>query len=92
LILARTPQFKDDYEAVRKSGKDISKLDNILLRLQSGDNNFGSEYKVYPMDCGWMKNYFTLYLEPTWALIYKMDMKKGEVILIRTGQPKDIQY
>jgi len=92
LKLTYSTHFKKDYEVIQKSGKDISQLDTIIRRLGDGDNNFGPAYKVYPMNFGWMKNYFTLYLAQDWALIYKIDAEKDEVYLVRTGHPKDIQY
>jgi addiction module RelE/StbE family toxin len=92
LKLTYSTHFKKDYQVIQKSGRDISQLDNIIRRLGNGDNNFAPPYKIYPMDFGWMKNYFTLYLAPDWALIYKIDTEKKEVYLVRTGHPKDIQH
>jgi addiction module RelE/StbE family toxin len=92
LKLSYSTHFKKDYQVIQKSGRDISQLDNIIRRLANSENNFSPPYKVYPMDFGWLKNYFTLYLAPDWALIYKIDTEKNEVYLVRTGHPKDIQH
>lgn len=88
--LTYSTNFKKDYELIQKRGKAISLLDDIIRRLGNGDNSFSPPYTVYPMG-GWMHNYFTLYFEPDWALIYKFDMEKDEAFLVRTGHPKEIQ-
>lgn len=91
MIVTRSTQFKKDYMLAQQQGKNISKLDDIISRLGGGNNNFDGEYKVYSNDGRWMKDYFVLYIEPNWVLVYRVDTEKGEVLLARTSHPKDVQ-
>lgn len=71
-----------------QQGKDISKLDNIIRDL-ANNVNLEDKYKIYQHG-GWQKLYCTLYIEPRWILIYKLDEAKGELALARTGDPANV--
>jgi mRNA interferase YafQ len=88
LILTRSTQFKKDYELLVRQGKDISKLDSIIIDL-ANSVNLEDKYKIY-QHSGWQKLYRTLYIEPNWILIYKFDEAKGELALARTGDPANV--
>jgi mRNA interferase YafQ len=88
LILTRSTQFKKDYELLVHQGKDISKLDSIIVDLANNVNLEG-KYKIY-QHSGWQKLYRTMYIAPDWILIYKLDEAKGELALARTGNPANV--
>lgn len=88
MILTRSPQFKKDYALAQKQW-DIAKLDDIILRLANSEDLSG-EYKIYPLGEGFLKDYWILYIQRGWGLIYKKDIANDELLLARTGDPGKI--
>lgn len=81
-----TGQFDRDYALAKKRGKDLTKLDAIMLMLIRGEN-LPSRHHDHPLK-GNFKGYRDCHIESDWLLIYKIE---GEVITFaRTGTHADI--
>jgi mRNA interferase YafQ len=80
-----TPQFKKDYEKVKKQGKDISILKSVIKRLFE-KQDVSEEYKVYEYE-GFTGHCSTLFLKPDWVLVYRINDK--ELSLLRTCPPSE---
>jgi addiction module RelE/StbE family toxin len=90
LTITRSDQFKKDYQKVQKQW-DIVKLDAVIQRLVNGED-LSKDYKIYPLDSGFLKklNYSILFIQPGWGLLYKVNAQNDEIVLARTGDPRDI--
>jgi len=81
-----TSQFRKDYKKIRKQGKNIEKLKEIVRRLAEGqplEPRHRDHALIGPLmrsrDC---------HIEPDWLLIYRTD---GESLYLeRTGSHSDI--
>ncbi|MCL2053828.1 MAG: type II toxin-antitoxin system YafQ family toxin [Oscillospiraceae bacterium] len=86
--LKYTSQYRKDERCVKRQGKDISKLDKILLLLITGAQ-LPSEYKDHSLQGNW-KHSRELHIEPNWLLIYRLTENKTFVILERTGSHNEL--
>jgi mRNA interferase YafQ len=80
-----TSQYRKDERRVVKQGKDICKLDKVLLLLLAGVE-LPLEYKDHALQGKW-KHSRELHIEPDWLLIYRLVGNTATVILERTGSP-----
>lgn len=86
--LELTHQYVKDLRLARKRGLDESKLNQIILKLISGerlpvknrDHNLTGDYQGF-REC---------HITPDWLLIYKKDITIKIVTLIRTGAHSDL--
>ena len=82
----QSKQFKQDYERMKKRGKDADKIKNIIQMLANGT--------PLPQSCrdhalkGDLSGYRDCHIEPDWVLIYAV--KNDELLLYRTGSHADI--
>ncbi|MCL1887367.1 MAG: type II toxin-antitoxin system YafQ family toxin [Kiritimatiellaeota bacterium] len=84
--LSQTTQFLRDVKRMKKRGKNIGKLKDVVLRLQHGlpleprlrDHALAGEWAPC-RDC---------HIEPDWVLIYHVS--PDELRLFRTGTHADI--
>jgi mRNA interferase YafQ len=82
----RVGQFKRDYKLMKRRGKDLSKLKDILERFTQGK----------PLDAKHRDHYLAgnfagrreCHVEPDWLLIYKIE--PGFIIFERTGTHSDL--
>lgn len=80
--------FKKDFKLVKKRGYDISKLENIITLLASGqplpeanrDHNLIGNYAGCK-EC---------HISPDWLLIYEVNESQLILHLIRTGTHSDL--
>lgn len=83
-----TTQFRRDVKKVKKRNKDIRKLKEIVLLLVSEHN---LPFKI--RDHNLIGNWFgcrECHIEPDWLLIYKKDLEKNLLTLVRTGSHADL--
>ena len=79
-------QFKQDYDLMKRRGKDTDKLKKIIQMLVEGE--------PLPRSCrdhalkGELSRYRDCHIEPDWVLIYAI--KDNELLLYRTGSHADI--
>ena len=84
--LIYTTQFKKDFKKIKKRGKEISKLINVIEILLER-KNLDAKYQDHPL-CGKFKDHRECHIEPDWLLIYRRT--KDELILERTGSHSDL--
>ncbi len=79
--IRRDTQFKRDVKRIKKRGKDIEKLKNIIHRLVNAEK-LPSGNKDHPLK-GTLKDCRECHIEPDWVLIYRIE--GSELCLVRTG-------
>jgi mRNA interferase YafQ len=79
-------QFEKDLIKAKKRGKDMAKIENIIMQLINSRPLpvKNREHKLQ----GNFKDYWECHIEPDWLLIYKKTAT--EIILIRTGTHSDL--
>jgi len=82
----RTSTFKKDYKKMQKRGKEIEKLDEVIIKLAYG-KKLEAKYLDHNL-LGYCKGRRECHLEPDWLLLYKLE--KDEIILERTGTHSDL--
>lgn len=85
-----TYNFKKGYKRVKKQGKDISKLDNVIKRLTNGimlEPKY-KDHKLY--DNKRFKDRRECHIEPDWLLIYKIDNNQLILLLVETGSHSEL--
>ena len=81
-------KFKKDYKRIKKQGKDLSKLTEVLGALASRqplparlhDHELAGIYKKH-REC---------HIEPDWLLIYRIDDDALILTAVRTGTHSDL--
>lgn len=74
-------RMKRDVKLMKKRGKDLSKLENILTKLANGEN-LPDKNKDYQLKGEW-QNFRECHIEPDWLLIYCIE--DDELILYATA-------
>lgn len=72
--LIYTSQFKKDYKLIINQGKDLSKLEEVILILMSGQK-LETKYKDHSLGGKW-KKHRDCHIESDWVLIYKNDQRR----------------
>jgi mRNA interferase YafQ len=81
-----TSQFRKDFKKIRKQGKQIEKLKEIVRRLAEGQP-LEPRHRDHAL-IGPLKGSRDCHIEPDWLLIYRTD---GESLYLeRTGSHSDI--
>ena len=73
---------------MRKCGKDIKKLEEVIQTLSSGET-LNEKYFDHPL-MGKYKGYRECHIEPDWLLIYKIENDILTLVLISTGTHSDL--
>lgn len=83
-------KFKKSLKRVTKQGKDIDKLDNIILKLANREP-LEEKYKDHQLinnktyrDCR------ECHIEPDWLLVYKYIDNNLVLLLVATGSHSDV--
>ena len=84
--IRRTSQFKKDVKRMKKRGKDLGKLKEILKKITSGQE-VEPRYRDHVL-IGQYRGTRECHIEPDWLLIY--EKAASEVVLIRTGTHSDL--
>ncbi len=84
--VSQTTQFARDVRRMRKRGKDLARLRNLVARLARGDP-LAPRHRDHPLLGRW-KNCRDCHIEPDWILIYSID--SGSLRLERTGSHSDL--
>lgn len=84
--IRRDTQFKRDVKRIKKRGKDIVKLKNIIHALLNSEK-LSQENKDHPLK-GTLKDCRECHIEPDWLLIYRIE--GSELCLVRTGTHADL--
>ncbi|MDQ1355144.1 MAG: mRNA interferase YafQ [Acidobacteriota bacterium] len=82
-------RFKKDVKKLAKSGsRDMSKLKTIIRKLEAS-GSLEREYKPHPLAGNW-KDHMECHIEADWLLVYRIDEKYNELILVRTGSHSEL--
>ena len=74
-------RMKRDVKLMKKRGKDLSKLENILTKLANGEN-LPDKNKDHQLKVEW-QDFRECHIEPDWLLIYRIE--DDELILYATA-------
>ena len=77
--IVQTTTFRRDAKRMKKRGKDLDKLTEVVAKLVQGET-LEPRYKPHPLVGNW-KPKWDLHIEPDWVLIY--EVTEDEVLLAR---------
>ncbi len=86
LALLTTTAFEKDLRRVKKQGKSINRLEQVVDLLQARE--------ILPPRCrphmlsGTWAGHWDCHIEPDWLLLYRLT--ETELILVRTGSHADL--
>lgn len=83
-----TNKMKRDAKRMKKRGKDISKLTNVLSQLASG-STLADKYKDHQLS-GNMSDFRECHIESDWLLVYRIEDDKLILTATETGTHSDI--
>ena len=86
LTTKQSKQFKQEYERMKKRGKDMNKIKSIIKMLVEGIS-LPKNCKDHPLK-GNYAGYRETHIEPDWLLIYTI--KENNLYLYRTGSHSDL--
>ncbi|HER34505.1 MAG TPA: type II toxin-antitoxin system YafQ family toxin [Halothiobacillaceae bacterium] len=86
LAPVRSSQFKRDVKRLKKRGKDMAKL-RELLDLLIRQEPLPEFYRDHPLNGNW-KGFRDVHIEPDWLLLYRVE--EDELQLARTGSHADL--
>lgn len=81
-------QYKKDYVKIIKQGRDINKLNAIIIKL-SNNEKLESKYRDHQLS-GKYADCRECHIEPDWLLIYSIEHKKLILHLLRTGSHSEL--
>ena len=84
--LSQTTQFSRDIKRMRKRGKDLHKLQEVVRQLAAG-SPLAPKHKDHPLIGPWVPSR-DCHVEPDWILIYTAD--DDSLRLERTGTHSDL--
>ena len=88
LVLKTTTKFRKDYKRMKKQGKDMSILQEVIEELLA-ENVLDRKYRDHALT-GSYAGFRECHIQPDWLLIYGVD--HGQLILTasRTGTHSDL--
>jgi mRNA interferase YafQ len=81
-----TKQFRRDIKKLKKQGKELEKLKQIVLVLVSGDD-LDARYRDHALIGPWQGS-LDCHIEPDWLLIYRRET--DHLFLERTGSHSEL--
>jgi len=84
--LVTTKSFERDLKRLRKRGKDIDRLWDVVEAIRVGDP-LQRRHRDHPLSGEW-QGFRDCHVEPDWVLIYQLD--EEAVYLTRTGTHADL--
>jgi mRNA interferase YafQ len=86
LNINQTTQFKRDIKKLRKQGKNLSELLEII-KLLADEQPLPTQYRDHNLTGNWQK-YRECHIRPDWLLIYQID--GTELYLARSGSHSEL--
>ena len=87
-----TSKFKSQLKKLKKQGKDLKKVKNIIEKLAKGEK-LNYSYKDHKLIDN---NYFhycrECHVEPDWLLVYQINKDKLIIYFIETGSHSEILF
>lgn len=84
--IRESSRFRRDLKRMRRRGKDLSKLYEVVERLARNEE-IGERHRVHPLVGNW-RSFWDCHIEPDWLLIYRV--QDDAVELYRTGSHADL--
>lgn len=84
--VSQTTQFSRDVKRMRKRGKDLGRLQEVVLLLAAG-KALPAKFRDHPLIGAWAPSR-DCHVEPDWVLIYTAD--EESLRLERTGMHSDL--
>ncbi len=83
-----TSKFKKDYKLVKRQGKDVKKLEAVILKLCNEEMlpEFMRDHELLGNYCGHRE----CHLEPDWLLIYRVNHDELTLTAARTGSHTEL--
>lgn len=81
-------RMKRDIKLMKKRGKDLNKLEDILTKLAKMET-LSEKNKDYQLIGEW-KDFRECHIEPDWLLIYKIENKELILFATATGSHSDL--
>ena len=82
----QTSQFKKDFKRIKKQGKDLSKLKDVVSAIASNEA-LEDRHRDHALSGNWSGSR-DCHIEPEWILIYRVE---GEFLFLeRTGSHSDL--
>ena len=86
--ITQTTQFRKDVKRLRKRGKDVRKLTDVVDLLDAGEE-LPERLRDHALSGNWL-GWRDCHVEPDWVLIYKTLPDVDELVLGRTGSHSDL--
>jgi len=87
----RSAQFRKDVRLAHKQGKDISLLDDVIVKL-ANDEPLSEMYRDHALSGNW-KGHRECHVSPDWLLVYKKTSDGGLFLsLIRIASHSDLKF
>lgn len=85
-----TSEFKKNYKKIKKQGRDVQKLINVVSKLANG-LELEEKYKNHLLiDSKNYKGCGECHIEPDWLLVYRYVDNELILILIATGSHSEL--
>lgn len=85
-----TSSFKRNYKKIRKQGKNVEKLKEIVVKLANKEE-LDSKYRDHQLiDDKTYKNCRECHITPDWLLIYKYEDEKLILVLFALGSHSEL--
>ena len=82
----QTSQFKKDFKRIKKRGKDLSKLKEVVSAIANSEV-LEERQRDHALSGNWSRSR-DCHIEPDWILIYRVD---GDYLFLeRTGSHSDL--
>lgn len=89
-IVDYTTKFKKEYNKMKRQGKDLNKLHEVINTLSSGEK-LDVKYKDHELkDNKQYKNCRECHIEPDWLLVYRIVDNELLLVLARTGSHSEL--
>ena len=87
-----TSKFKLQLKKLKKQGKDLKKVKNIIEKLAKGEK-LNYSYKDHKLiDNNFFHNFRECHVEPDWLLVYQINKDKLIIYFIETGSHSEILF
>lgn len=82
--------FKKQYKKIKKQGKDINKLKEVIIKLANLEDLEPKYYNHVLNNSKHYKNCGECHIEPDWLLVYRYIGNQLLLILLATGSHSDL--
>ena len=82
----QTSQFKSDFKRIKKRGKDLGKLKEVVSAI-ANSSALEERHRDHALSGNWAGSR-DCHIEPDWILIYRIDGER--LFLERTGSHSDL--